>query len=178
MTPSAAPAQEPPVDAPVGWGPRRLSLRSVTPADQPFLRRLYGSFRAEEMAQIPWPHHAKQQFLDSQFAYQTQHFATVFADADFLMIEQGGNAIGRLCLHRTPQTYLIVDIGFLPDHRRRGLGGELLRHIHALARCNGVPGVTLHVSVNNPQAYALYRRIGFEVIENESAYLTMLWTVS
>lgn len=178
MTPSVDARERPPVGAPAGWAAQRLSLRAATAADQPFLRQLYGSFRAEELEPVPWPPAAKEQFLDSQFALQTRHFTTVFADADFLIVEDAGRPIGRLCLHRAREAYLVVDIGFLPDRRGRGLGSQLLDHVRALAGAEGVSVVRLHVSIHNPRAQALYRRLGFAVVEDDGPYRTMDQPVS
>ena len=41
-----------------------IALRPAVAQDLAFLRRLYGSFRAEELAQVPWPARTKESFLD------------------------------------------------------------------------------------------------------------------
>ncbi|ATQ44122.1 GNAT family N-acetyltransferase [Caulobacter mirabilis] len=167
------------IDAPAGWSARGLVLRSRTDADRLFLRLLYGSFRAEEMAPVPWPEAVKAQFLDSQFELQNVHFDHFHADADFMVVEEAGFPIGRLYLDRKPDGWLIVDVGFLPHRRSAGLGAELLRHAHRRARQAGAPRVWLHVAPSNPRARQLYERLGFRLIEADAGpYLAMEWPVS
>lgn len=168
-----------PFDAPAGWAARGLSLRARTERDRPFLRTLYGAFRAAELAPVPWSEAAKAQFLDSQFALQTLHFDRFFPDADFLIVEEAGTPIGRLYLDRKPDGFLIVDVGFLPDRRGAGLGGELLRHIHGHAARARADRVWLHVLDDNPRARRLYERLGFREVEGgEPPYRRMAWPVS
>lgn len=167
------------LQAPAGWSARGLSLRGRTDADRPFLRSLFGGFRAEELAAVPWPDALKTEFLDSQFALQTVHFDRVYPDADFLIVEEGRTPIGRLYLDRKPDGFLVVDIGFLPHWRGAGLGAELLRHLHEQAAAAGAGRVWLHVLAANPRAQRLYERLGFRVTEgSDGPYRTMEWPVS
>lgn len=167
------------LDAPAGWSARGLSLRARTDADRPFLRALYGSFRAAELAPVPWTEAAKAQFLDSQFALQTAHFDRFHPDADFLIVEEAGTPVGRLYLDRKPDGFLIIDIGFLPNRCGAGLGEALLRHVHACAAEAGAGRVWLHVLDSNPRARRLYERLGFGLIEGgEGPYRRMSWPVS
>ena len=55
----------------------------------------------------------------------------------------------------------IVDIGFLPEARGRGLGSAMLGWIKDTAAASGAEGVVLQVAANNPLARALYLRAGF-----------------
>jgi ribosomal-protein-alanine N-acetyltransferase len=50
------------------------------------------------------------------------------------------------------------------DCRRRGVGSGLLRGVIGAAEAEGVKALTLHVSVSNPAAVALYRAEGFQVV--------------
>lgn len=167
------------LDAPAGWSARGLSLRRRTEGDTPFLRALYGAFRAAELAPVPWTEAAKAQFLDSQFALQTVHFDRFHPEADFLIVEDDGAPIGRLYLDRTADGYLIVDIGFLPHRQGAGLGEALLRHVQARAAEDGAGRVWLHVLESNPGARRLYERMGFRLIDGgEGPYQRMAWAVS
>ena len=168
-----------PLDAPAGWSARGLSLRGRTAGDVPFLRALYGAFRAAELAPVPWAEAAKAQFLDSQFALQTLHFDRFHPEADFLIVEEAGAPIGRLYLDRAADGYLIVDIGFLPHKQGAGLGEALLRQVQAHAARAGASRVWLHVLESNPGARRLYERLGFRLIDGgEGPYQRMAWPVS
>ena len=146
--------------APPAFAAFGLSLRPATAADFPGLRRLYADTRADEMAQVPWPPGLKQSFLDQQFDLQHRHYLQHYGDAAFLVLERGGEVVGRLYLQRTPPEHLVVDISLLEAWRGRGVGGALLARVQADAAAAG-SGVFLHVRRDNHAARRLYLRLGF-----------------
>lgn len=167
------------VDAPAGWPARGLVLRRRQEGDDAFLRKLYASFRAEELASLPWTAARKAAFLDSQFDLQRIHFDRFHAGADFLIVEEADRPIGRLYLNKAADGFLVIDIGFLPDRRGLGLGREMLRHLHVCAARAGARRVWLNVSVFNPGAQRLYERLGFRVIHDDGgSHRTLEWPVS
>jgi RimJ/RimL family protein N-acetyltransferase len=168
---AGAPDFPEPVQAlpPLSEGLRRMgvALRRATAADLPFLRTLYGGFRAEELALAPWTPEQKARFLDDQFRLQHTDWMRRYAEADFLIVEQArppgvATAVGRLYLSRRPPLWRIVDIGLTPAKRGGGLGGSLIEWVCASAARAGAAGVGLAVLAANPRAEALYRRLGFE----------------
>lgn len=156
-------------------GARHLSLRAATIQDLPFMRRLYGLLRADEVSQMPWPESVRQQFLDSQFSLQHHHFVTHYAAAGFYVVKHDGNDVGRLYLLRQPSYFLIVDIALLPDSRHQGLGSALLAWVKALTAESGAQGIDLHVDQRNPDAQRLYTRQGFAVTKQNGPYIGMRW---
>jgi ribosomal protein S18 acetylase RimI-like enzyme len=152
-----------------------IAFRPASAQDLPFLRRLYGGFRAAELAMVPWPARAKESFLEEQFALQHRHFVTQFPRADFLVLERERTPIGRFYLDRSAPYHLIVDIGFLPDWRGRGLGAALIAATKARARAAGAQGVELHVAPNNPGARRLYERLGFRAVGTTGAHVRLQW---
>ncbi len=155
-----------------------LRLRPARGDDLAFLRRLYRTFRAEEMAPIPWTQAAKAAFLDDQFRLQHHHFTTVYAESDFLVVEQAGAPIGRLYLQRRSDAFLLVDIGFLPEARGQGLGRALIAWVGDQARAAGAPKVELHVLPHNVAALKLYTGLGFETVGLDHGHLRMEWRLS
>jgi hypothetical protein len=77
-----------------------LTFRAITDADLPFLVRLYASTRTEELAVTDWSDAQKAAFLQMQFDAQHTHYQKHYAGSDFLVIERGSEAIGRLYLAR------------------------------------------------------------------------------
>ena len=75
-----------------------LSLRPMTDEDLPFVAALFASTRAEEVAQTGWPAEQQQAFLAQQHEAQHRHYRTHYPEADWLIVELGGEAIGRLYL--------------------------------------------------------------------------------
>ena len=53
------------------------------------------------------------------------------------------------------------DLVVAPEHRRRGIGQALLKHVVAEARKEGVLRITLLTDMQNERAQAMYRRAGF-----------------
>jgi GNAT superfamily N-acetyltransferase len=158
-----------------------LSLRPAGEADHTFLLALFASFRAEEMALIPWPQPQKDAFLAEQFRLQHHHFVSYFSGADFWVVERSHRAgesspIGRFYLDRSTPLWRVIDIGFLPEARGRGFGSALLRWAQASVVEANAAGVDLHVLLTNPRAEMLYRSLGFrDEGETEGFYRRMAW---
>jgi|SRR3569832_147436 len=167
------PRREPVVAAGPALKRRGLSLRAAEASDLPFLQALFASFRAEEMALVPWPEAAKTGFLQSQFRLQHTHITTHFAGGDFLVIERDGQPAGRLYLDWREREALIVDVGFMPEHRGAGLGEAIVRWVAGLARERSLERVSLHVNLNNPRARKLYEKLGFKAGVVEGQHLRM-----
>lgn len=172
------PAERPDrMQTPARLAERGFSLRALHDGDLPWLRDLYATTRADEMAPVPWPEIAKRAFLDQQFALQHQHYLAHYADTDFLAIEQAGRGpVGRYYLQRAGSGDLIVDISLFPDLRGSGVGSALIRHSQAEAAALG-RGMRLHVMRTNPAARRLYERLGFVVTDDTGAsHIPMAWT--
>ncbi len=163
------------MQTPASLAGRGFSLRALGDDDLPWLRELYASTRAAEMAAVPWPEVAKRGFLDQQFALQHQHYLAHFGDSDFLAIERDGRPVGRYYLQRVAPDHLIVDISLFPDQRGQGAGAALIGHSQAEAAALG-RGMRLHVHDGNPGARRLYERLGFVAGDTaENGYRPMRW---
>ncbi len=149
------------------------TFRPITDADIEFLARLYASTRADEMAVVPWSDEEKATFLRSQFEAQHRFYQDTFRDAEFDLVLDGDDPIGRLYLDRRADEHRLIDIALLPEHRGRGLGTILMRRVLDEAAAAGKM-VRIHVEHNNP-AMRLYRRLGFERIEDQGVYHLMEW---
>ncbi|QND57602.1 GNAT family N-acetyltransferase [Mesorhizobium huakuii] len=145
-----------------------LGFRPSTEADLPFLSRLYASTRLEELAVTAWSEAQKAAFLDMQFQAQHAHYRKHYPEADWLVVERAGQDIGRLYIERWPSQHRIIDIAFLPSHRRKGYGSALLRDLIEEAWLAG-KSASIHVEKNNP-ARRLYVELGFAVVEDKGVY--------
>lgn len=154
--------------------PEDIGFRPIRPADEPFLRRLYFSTRADEMAMVPWSEEEKSQFLGMQFEAQHKFYQDTFTEAEFLVVQRRGDPIGRLYLDRRDDEIRLIDIALLPETRGQGLGGTLMRDVLAEAASVGKK-VRIHVERNNP-AMRLYDRLGFRNVEEQGPYYLMEWT--
>ena len=151
-----------------------IRFRPETPGDLPFLRHLYGTTREEEMRRAPWPEEQTRIFLDHQFHAQHVHYVDAYPECAFLVIEMGGEAIGRLYVDRGPADIEIVDIALLPHYRGKGIGRVLLQEIlDEGARSN--KSVTIYVESFNPARH-LYDRLGFQHVDDNGVYHRLVWS--
>ncbi len=56
----------------------------------------------------------------------------------------------------------VYDVMIHPDHQRKGHGTLAFRALEEMARARGLAGIALHVFGHNPEAHALYMRLGFQ----------------
>lgn len=146
-----------------------VSLRVETDADRPFLAELYASTRTEELAHVPWDAATKRGFLGEQFDLQHAHYVKNYVGAEFAVIEQHGQPVGRIYLRRSGSEIRLMDIALVPEKRGQGIGRSLVEALVRIAR-EDANEITLHVEPNNP-AMKLYDRLGFKLIENRGVYL-------
>jgi ribosomal protein S18 acetylase RimI-like enzyme len=153
--------------------PVGVSFRAIVDSDHQFLRDLYASVRAAELAPVAWPQEAKRQFLDDQFALQHQHYLKNYVGADLLLIERYGMPIGRIYVYRTATEIRLMDIALVAEQRGCGIGSALLHELMDEARATNRQ-LTLHVEPDNP-AQRLYQRLGFSLIEHRGVYDFLGW---
>ena len=87
---------------------------------------------------------------------------------------------GTGCSPRTQPGYGFVDektpelsIAVAPLHRRKGIGGTLLRAAMVQAREEGYQSLSLSVAVHN-RSRMMYQRVGFEKVGEQGENWTML----
>lgn len=154
--------------------PDGVRFRNITDDDLEFLGKLYASTRKEEVDQVThWTEEQKAEFLDQQFKAQHEFYTQQFTDAEFLIIEQNEQAVGRVYIDRREKEIRLIDIALLPETRGQGFGTALLKEILDEGRSSNLP-VSIHVEKNNP-AMRLYKRLGFKDIEDQGVYDLMEW---
>jgi ribosomal protein S18 acetylase RimI-like enzyme len=160
----------PPLRAAAGLG---VSYRVSTDGDVPLLAAIYASTRLEEVATTGWPAEMQQQFLAQQADAQHRHYRRHYPDAEWLLIERGGEPIGRLYLEEWSSEFRLIDIALLPGARGGGVGSAILDDLMAMCRAAG-KSLSIHVERNNP-ALSLYLRLGFTKIDEHGVYDLMEW---
>jgi ribosomal protein S18 acetylase RimI-like enzyme len=150
-----------------------LTFRFVTDADTAFLAAVYASTRQEELALVPWSDAQKAWFVDMQFRAQHTYYQQHYAEADWLVVERDGQAIGRLYVDRWEREHRVIDIALLPEHCGHGLGTALMRDLLDEAAAAG-KALTIHVEKNN-LARRLYSRLGFRPIGETGVYDLLEW---
>lgn len=148
------------------------TLRPETEDDVPFLLRLYGSTREEELAQAQgWSAEMKQAFIAQQFQAQRHHYKTQIPNCSYQVIERDGAPVGRLYLEERVTQLHITDIALMPEARGQGVGQAMLEALIESARARG-KALGIFVEKFNP-ALRLYRRLGFVEIQDAEVYLEM-----
>jgi [ribosomal protein S18]-alanine N-acetyltransferase len=64
----------------------------------------------------------------------------------------------------------ILNLCIHPDRQRRGLGSQMLDHLHGVAGARSVRRLLLEVRPSNTAAGALYERAGFSIIGTRKGY--------
>jgi ribosomal protein S18 acetylase RimI-like enzyme len=150
-----------------------VTLRPVVAADEPLLRRVYASTRADELAPVPWTDEQKRAFIDQQFSARAAHYAQHYPGMTRDVVVVDGVDAGQLLVDRWEREIRIVDVALLPEHRGGGAGTTLLRGLMAEAAAAG-KALSIHVERMNP-ALKLYERLGFVPVADEGVHLRMEW---
>jgi mycothiol synthase len=83
----------------------------------------------------------------------------------WLLATEGGQPVGALTASIFGDRGWVSELGVLPSHRGRGIGGALLRRAFETFSDRGLPRVMLNVDAENPtHATALYERAGMRVV--------------
>jgi GNAT superfamily N-acetyltransferase len=151
-----------------------ITLRLAAPEDDPFLVALYGSTRAEELAQVEWEDGQKEVFVKWQFDLQHREYYTRFPDAEYRLILVDNHPAGRIWIGRDTEQIRLLDIALLPEFQNRGVGTVLIRWLIDEARSSG-KALRHMVYVLNNDAERFYERLGFAMIEDLGAYKHMEW---
>ena len=151
----------------------RITLRFETAEDDHFLRALYASTRAHEMAITTWTAAQQVEFLHSQFDLQRHHYRAHYPGATFDIILLDAVPVGRIYVHRAHDEIRLMDVALVPETRGRGIGTRLVEWLLASAVERNA-AITLNVEPYNP-ARRLYERFGFRVVEEDPTNLLMEW---
>ena len=151
----------------------KIQLRQENEGDLEFLCRLYGTIRQRELEMTSWDAAQKEAFVRMQFLAQREHYLRYYPKANFQIIENETQPIGRLYVDRWEHEIRIMDIALLPEYCGQGLGSRLIGEIQEEGRRTGKI-VSIHVEKFNP-ALRLYQRLGFQVAEDKEVYYFMRW---
>jgi ribosomal protein S18 acetylase RimI-like enzyme len=149
-------------------------LRAVTPSDEAFLLRLYGSTRPE-ISQFEWGDAEQLAFITMQSQMQTRSYALQHPKAEHSVITYQGQSAGRVIVDRKAACVSLTDIAVLPEFRGKGIATTVIKRLQEEAAHTG-RGVELSVERTNANAFKLYRKLGFEVTGESQIHLVMKWS--
>ncbi|WP_456715279.1 GNAT family N-acetyltransferase [Bradyrhizobium sp. USDA 4353] len=137
----------------------RLRLGDI--ADEPFLRDLFKSVKAAQLATAGLPSAMLDIVVAQQYRAQVAGYAAQCPAAQSLIILRDGSPVGRLLLDRTVTRWHVVDLALLPGARNAGVGREIMEAVAAAAREQGAGVLSLAVATSNEDAMRFYARLGF-----------------
>ena len=154
-------------------------VRSATQADEHFLREMVLHAAFPPGAATPTLEDVLQDERLARYIvdWQRPGDSGVVAEADGQPI---GAAWYRRFSQNEPGYGFISDdipelsIAVVPGMRGRGIGRTLLIRLIEQARAEGLPALSLSVSVDNPVAMQLYASLGFRTVAGDADHPTML----
>lgn len=155
------------------WPGGRLTLRPEQPDDLIFRYQLFCDSRTPEWYQVELPDDLRGQLMGHQFDAQTVSYVNEFPAARFDIIELDGRPIGRIVVDREHGDINLVDQAIVPELRNQGLGTAIMTWLIAESVETGLP-ISLYVANSNDPSLRLYRRLGFETLEDTELYLKMI----
>lgn len=89
----------------------------------------------------------------------------------YRVVAETGDSVGfAFVMVKENNAAHLTTIGIAPEHRRRNLAARLLEHLESALRARSVGTIMLEVRVSNTVAQALYRRIGYNVVQRVGKY--------
>jgi GNAT superfamily N-acetyltransferase len=142
-----------------------ITLRDASDEDEAFLREVYASTRAPELAMVPWNDEQKDAFLRMQFDAQHSYYHAQFPEARYQIILNDGKPIGRMYVLRQEKEIRVLDVTLLEPHRGAGIGAALMRELMDEADRAG-QALNIWVEEYNPSR-TLFERLGFSKVHEE-----------
>ena len=104
--------------------------------------------------------------------YQRERHNREFASHDFHIIQFRGTDVGFFITSSTSDTLKVNQIFVLPEYQGRGIGSACMTCIIDNANLEG-KSVVLQVLKVNTRGIALYQRLGFTIVDEDSIYFRM-----
>lgn len=140
-----------------------LSFRKANANDSEFVFAVKEAAFREYIEQVwGWDDGDQQERHNTEFASHDPHIIIQFHESD----------VGFLVTSDTPDTLNVNQIFILPEYQGRGIGSACLTRLIDNASLEG-KSVTLKVLKVNTRGMALYQRLGFTIVGEDSIYFQM-----
>ncbi len=145
-------------------------LRNYETGDESFHATIFYEARSTDFLLAGMSEMQIKPLVELQFRAQNQSYQDAFPNAEHLIIELGGESIGRLLINRDGEKIHLIDIAVLSAFRGRGVGGAILEKLKSEAEI-----ISLSVFNTNFGARRLFEKYGFARTGNDGMYLRMEW---
>ena len=152
-----------------------ISTRPELPEDDPFLQRLITDAISDQLQAGTWPQPLRDSILPLQCRMRRDAIRSAYGGRDEIIMVNGEPA-GWLVAAELPGEIRLAEIMVSVEKRGMGVGTDILAGVLADGERTGKP-VRLTVSLTNPGAERLYRRLGFRRIDADAVNATMEWRI-
>ena len=94
----------------------------------------------------------------------TRQIMLCYGPVSAVPVMLNGLRLEKIILPPPKKTFYLAHLGVAEGMRGEGIGSRLVEHLLKLGRSAGFQLAALDVSAGNPQAQALYERLGFSVV--------------
>jgi ribosomal protein S18 acetylase RimI-like enzyme len=145
----------------------QYTLRLAEDSDEPFLFELFANTQGQQFRLLPLEPAQLNALVRMQFDAQRMSYRQQYPASEHFIILVEGQPVGRVWRNDGADEVWLVDLAIQPGLRGRGIGRAVLEQLIAHAELRRVP-VGLYVDAMNQRAFEFYRRLGFEVVGDQS----------
>lgn len=149
-----------------------ISLQKVKLEESEFLLKIFKESHPELLYICGLGEEEKRGILLQQFTIETKQLMQIYPNAEFNIVMLNEEPIGKLYINYGKTVDRIIEIALLEEYRGRGIGKKLIEIVIKNAKKAGKK-VKLQVAWFNQNAYGLYKKLGFQVIENKEVFFEM-----
>ena len=135
-----------------------LKLDTASAKDLPQLVELLGQLFAHEAEFTP---DAKKQEVALKMILADAKVGRVFVAREGSKVVAMASLLYTVSTAEGGRAALFEDLVVRPEHRKQGIGAQLLEYVIAQARADGLLRLTLLTDMQNEDAQVLYRKLGF-----------------
>lgn len=153
--------------------PQPLNFRNSNDDDYAFFTVLYSSTR-DDLRQLDLPQEKIQELIRQQQLLQEKGMRDCFPHAQYFVVENEGQSVGRVVLDCEPDNIRLVNISLIPSAKGKGIGRAVMQTLQLHAQQHQL-SLNLAVFQFNTPARNLYLSCGFTVLRNDGIQDHMIW---
>lgn len=120
--------------------------------------------------------------VDSVFGwcddYQRNRLIADYEPNWFFWVYVASRRVGMLCFKPYDNSYHVHLLIVFPEFQNQKLGETIMNYVHKVAQNEHRNSITLSSFVRNNKAVKFYKRLGYEVVENDGNFLSLSLTLN